>query len=199
MADSDAGSGGSLGSAGPAPTVDQARAASSFWVRREKWPHLPHYEHADEVIGEDECGTWLVLNRGAPVFKGGEFISFGSVGGLMCVAADRWWTAWFTPHDKHFTVYCDIVTPLEVRSDGTCGVDLDLDVIQWRDGRVEIVDQDEFEENRTRFGYPEDVVAGALAAADEVAAMIAAGDPPFDGRADEWWAVARAMVDDGVE
>ena len=45
-------------------------------------------------------------------------------------------------------------------------IDLDLDVVRRRaTGLVELRDEDEFAEHRARFGYPDDVVAEAQAAA----------------------------------
>ena len=45
-------------------------------------------------------------------------------------------------------------------------VDLDLDVVRRRaTGTVELRDEDEFAEHRARFGYPDDLVANAEAAA----------------------------------
>ena len=58
-------------------------------------------------------------------------------------------------------------------------VDLDLDVVLLHDGTVELLDEDEFAEHQVRYGYPAEVVAQALATADELLARVAAGDEPF--------------------
>lgn len=54
------------------------------------------------------------------------------------------------------------------------------------DGTVEIIDQDEFEENRVSYGYPAELVEGAIAAADRAVALLRAGAEPFDGTAEGW-------------
>lgn len=41
-------------------------------------------------------------------------------------------------------------------------IDLDLDVVRWLDGSVEIIDVEEFEEHRVALDYPGELVAGAV-------------------------------------
>jgi protein associated with RNAse G/E len=52
-------------------------------------------------------------------------------------------------------------------------------VVRYRDGRVEIIDEDEFEEHRVLFGYPAEVVATARATADQVANALVHRLEPF--------------------
>jgi protein associated with RNAse G/E len=58
-------------------------------------------------------------------------------------------------------------------------VDLDFDVIVWRDRSVELVDEDEFEQHRVELGYPDELVAAARAESARVFEQVAAGVPPF--------------------
>lgn len=80
----------------------------------------------------------------------------------------------------------DITTPPEWDGSRLTFIDLDLDVICRLDGTVEIIDQDEFEENRTTYDYPDELVEGAIAAADRAAALLRAGTEPFDETAEGW-------------
>jgi protein associated with RNAse G/E len=65
-------------------------------------------------------------------------------------------------------------------------VDLDLDISWWADGRVLLLDEDEFAEHRVRFGYPPVVVQRAWEAVDEVRSLISTRTPPFDGALYAW-------------
>lgn len=167
----------------------------TFWLARDKWPDRPHYRHEGIHLGEDDTGAWYLTPIGSPVYRAGAFWREARWHTVMNFAAGREWTAWFpAPEaDSWFDIYCDIVTPIEILDDRTSCIDLDLDVVRHRDGRVEIVDRDEFEAHQLLFGYPEDVVASAERTAGEVAAMIATGVAPFDGRADHWLDVSRSL------
>ena len=75
--------------------------------------------------------------------------------------------------------------------------DLDLDVIRFVDGRVEVVDRDEFELHQRRYGYPEDLVAEAERATATAYERVVARMPPFDGFAARAW-IERARTEAGV-
>jgi protein associated with RNAse G/E len=82
--------------------------------------------------------------------------------------------------------YVNIALP-STWHDGTLRfVDLDLDISWWFDGRVVLLDVDEFTEHRDRFGYPDDVVERAWAAVDEVRGLISMRTPPFDRSLYAW-------------
>ena len=66
-------------------------------------------------------------------------------------------------------------------------VDLDLDVIRFCDGRVEVVDRDEFEVHQRTFRYPPDVVAAAERATAEVFDLVLHEVAPFDGTISHAW------------
>ena len=65
-------------------------------------------------------------------------------------------------------------------------VDLDLDVVRWADGRVELVDEDEFLEHQTSLGYPAWMIDRARAAAAQ--AVLAAENrvEPFGSAGKVW-------------
>lgn len=65
-------------------------------------------------------------------------------------------------------------------------VDLDLDVTRWRDGRVEIEDEDEFEQHRVEYSYPNDVVEHALASMRDVLAAVRDNRAPLGAAPDVW-------------
>jgi protein associated with RNAse G/E len=100
---------------------------------------------------------------------------------------DAWWSAtWWLGHDE-VEIYVNIGTVAEFAEDRVVSVDLDLDVIRLLDGSCEIIDQDEFAEHQVAFGYPDDVIAHAEAAAVEVLDLLQRRVPPFDDATVQAW------------
>ena len=155
---------------------------TELWIARTKWPDHPHYAHQGWALGEDEHGLWVELRVGAPVYRGDKVLFHGKRGGVMLVPPEAGWLAWF-PASGSFELYVDIVTPPVRTATSVTMVDLDLDVIRWLDGRVELVDEDEFEEHRLRYGYPEHIEADARAEAAFVLDAVRGRKAPFDGEA----------------
>lgn len=82
--------------------------------------------------------------------------------------------------------YVNIAMP-SMWDDGTLRfVDLDLDLSWWADGRVVLLDVDEFAEHGERFGYPPWLVERAWDAIDEVRGLISMLRAPFDGALYGW-------------
>jgi hypothetical protein len=54
------------------------------------------------------------------------------------------------------------------------------------DGKVSVLDEDEFAEHELRYGYPPDLIDLALAATTEATSRLTMRSPPFDGVAQEW-------------
>ncbi len=59
-------------------------------------------------------------------------------------------------------------------------VDLDIDVLVWKDFSYQILDLDEFEENAQKFFYPSDLRVKVKIAVSELIAMIEQRVFPFD-------------------
>lgn len=74
---------------------------------------------------------------------------------------DGWWTASFNALPNKVEIYCDIATVPRWSDGEVTMIDLDLDVIRMRDGRVILDDEDEFEEHQVRYAYPPDVIENA--------------------------------------
>ena len=77
-------------------------------------------------------------------------------------------------------MYVNIALPATLQGGVLEWTDLDLDYRVHMDGRVERLDQDEFDENAQRMGYPPDLIARAYAACREVEAGLAQRAFPFD-------------------
>jgi protein associated with RNAse G/E len=66
-------------------------------------------------------------------------------------------------------------------------VDLDLDVVKGRTGRVWVDDEDEFADHRIRYGYPDDLVRLAVASCEAVRLAVESAAAPYDGRVSAYW------------
>ncbi|MFC3988556.1 DUF402 domain-containing protein [Actinoplanes siamensis] len=161
-----------------------------------KYDGRPHRRVTGHLLGEDEFGAWIGTPRGTRVrySYGLRRVSWTRSDSVRLIPRDAWWMAMFSAEPSRSEIYCDVTTP--ARRTGPAEftvIDLDIDLIRMRpDGRVVIDDEDEFAEHRVRFGYPDDVVAGATAAAAELHAALTGGAEPFAGRYREW--LARAAM-----
>jgi protein associated with RNAse G/E len=86
----------------------------------------------------------------------------------------------FNPPPRTSEVYCDITTPARWEGDTVHIIDLDLDVVRRRaTGLVELRDEDEFDDHRALFGYPDNLVVEARAAAEKLMTALGDGSEPF--------------------
>jgi hypothetical protein len=153
-----------------------------------KWGGGAHWEYDTVRLGTDQHGTWLGAPHGTPIRRpGAEFVSAWDH--VALVPDDAAFLASFYPDDSDAPVriYVDIATP--PRWDGPLvrSVDLDLDVVLDRSGRVFVDDEDEFAEHRVRYGYPEDVVRLAERGCADVLGAVRARTAPFDGPTAAHW------------
>lgn len=141
-------------------------------------------------LGEDEHGVWLGAAAGHLSRRGFETPIALAYPHTMLLPRDRWWTAAFNPPASRLWTYCDITTvPSWANDHEVSMIDLDLDVGRaTADGRVFMMDEDEFAAHKIKFGYPETVVDQAKAAAAWLFDAVAARRPPFDGVSDAWLA-----------
>ena len=129
------------------------------WIAQ-KWGGRPHRRGEMQPLGDDEHGRWFWGPKGGAVSfaDGGERVRERDA---LFLLHDDWWCAqWWMGHPD-VAVYVDISVPPEWDDDRVVTVDLDLDVIKFHDGRVEVADRDEFELHRERYGYPPGVIEAA--------------------------------------
>ena len=159
-------------------------------IRYTKWGGHGHWRFTLEPLGSDRFGWWLggrtgiLLQRGRenPVVQPHDFV--------MLVPVDQCWTAFWNAEGRTspFELYVDVTTLPEVTPDAVSAVDLDLDVVRHRDGRVEVLDEDEFATHQVRLRYPRDVIDRARATADSLVEAISERVPPFDETGPAWLA-----------
>lgn len=154
-----------------------------------KYDGTAHRDYPARRLAEDDLGTWLGVTAGTrSVYHGRPSVE--QIPFVLLVPHDAWWTAMFNPPPRTSEVYCDIATPAEWTGDTVHIVDLDLDVVRRRaTGAVELRDEDEFEEHRQRFGYPEELVAEGHAAAEWLYQALGDGTEPFATTYRKWLAL----------
>lgn len=149
-------------------------------MRYSKYDGTAHRDYPARRLADDQHGTWLGVDAGtASVYHGQPSVE--RIPFVLLVPRDVWWTAMFNPPPRTSEIYCDITSPARWDGDHTVHlVDLDLDVVRRRgSGQVELRDEDEFAAHRVSFGYPDELVAPARAAADWLRAALHNGTQPF--------------------
>jgi uncharacterized protein len=150
-------------------------------VQFTKYDGSLHWHHPMRLLGEDEHGVWLGAPAGTSVQRGNEPPVLMEHAFVQLIPAGQWWSACFNSGPTETLIYCDIGTPPRWTGPGEVTMaDLDLDVVQLRtDGRVLILDEDEFAEHQVRYQYPADVITEAERATAWLVEVISAGAEPF--------------------
>ena len=154
---------------------------SSILIASTKFDGSPHYEYEAELLGCDGPVIVCRVHAGVPWtgYRGSGLVRYESTALFF---TDRWYNTQHF-HEPYGEVqrrsYTNIGLPAVLEDGVLRWVDLDIDVMEDLD-RTWVDDEDEFEEHRARMGYPDDIVAGVLAARDEVLRLVSSGTFPFD-------------------
>jgi hypothetical protein len=147
-----------------------------------------HWHGMMRRLGEDEHGLWLGWGKNMLMARGSEPPVTMSAAHVQLIRRKDWWCGAFHAPPRTTAVYCDITTVAEwTAPDEITMVDLDLDVLRYRDGRPpQIVDEDEFLEHQVRYAYPPEVIANARAAADALLVSVQRDEEPFKSAYRKW-------------
>jgi len=147
-----------------------------------KYDGSAHRDYPARRFGSDDLGVWVGVTRGTPsVYHGRPSVE--QIPFVLLIPHHAWWTGMFNPPPRTSEVYCDITTPARWEGDTVHIIDLDLDVVRRREtGLVELRDEDEFDQHRVQFGYPDDLVAEARTAAGRLLTALGNGSEPFAGQ-----------------
>ncbi|HEX9978010.1 MAG TPA: DUF402 domain-containing protein [Acidimicrobiia bacterium] len=167
-------------------------------VRYTKWDGSLHWHFEMIELGSDEHGLWLGAPDGTPVRRGEE-TPVRSQAFALLVPRSGWWTAVWNDTSPgtsgfSFEVYLDVCTPPERTEDEVGAIDLDLDVARRPDGTTVLLDQDEFDRHRRRYGYPARIVDHARAAAAEMFPTVESHTEPF-GVVGRFWLERAVALD----
>lgn len=174
--------------------------------RRTKWGGGRHWEWVAAYLGADEHGHWFHAPAGTRCVRPGhDFLARDPW--VTLVPHEGAYAVGFYPAHAATSIYVDMTTePVWRRRDaGDAGdarnegpewevtmVDLDLDVILTREGRLFVDDEDEFAVHQVQLGYPPEVIALAERWRDTVLAAVAAGEEPFATVGHDWLRRAEA-------
>jgi protein associated with RNAse G/E len=141
-------------------------------------------EYEAVLVAEDADMIQLMVRPGTPAFdhRKGKWID-GPDGMLEIYFKTRWLIVWHMCEKQSpatNNVYAHIAMPAQLHGGRLEWTDLDLDYRVHADGRVEPLDEDEFEHNRIAMGYPESVVVQARSAFEAAGHLCRAGVYPFN-------------------
>lgn len=147
-----------------------------------------HWRHDMEKLGEDGHGVWLGGAAGSIVQRGHEPAKEWPVPFVQLIAPGQWWTLIYNGDAaRDFRMYVDITTqPCWVGDSRVEMIDLDLDVVLELDGSIEVLDEDEFEDHRVKYRYPEPLVEKVRSTTAEVARKLGSGEEPFGNAGVAW-------------
>lgn len=94
---------------------------------------------------------------------------------------DRWYNIFrfLEPDGSLRNYYCNFAMPPTFENGVLDYVDLDIDVVVWKDFSFDVVDRDDFEVNSAKYGYPEEIRQRSEDSVDELVRMIEGREFPF--------------------
>lgn len=144
-----------------------------------------HWHFTLARLGEDEHGVWLAGPPGTVLQRGAEPPKAELDGFVALVPANGTWAAFWNVSDDP-EVYVDVTSHPVWSESSVTMLDLDLDVVRYRDGRIAVLDEDEFEEHQVQFGYPAEVIESAQATAGQLRDALTHRAEPFGARGTHW-------------
>lgn len=162
-----------------------------------KWPDTAHWRYSGHLLGEDSHGVWLHVPSWATAQRASEAPRQVKAGFVMLVDESKWWTANFYMGHPFLSVYVNISTPPKWSGTRLRAVDLDLDVIRDVNGRVAVLDEDEFALHQETLSYPADLTVQTRQATDAALQLVAEGAEPFGTAANPWLKQAQESEEQG--
>ncbi|MGI6125979.1 MAG: DUF402 domain-containing protein [Planifilum sp.] len=131
----------------------------------------------------------VVLKSGEPLIIANENVEVVEADGrkwrfpgltIGCFHRTEWFhTLVVFGEDEHFRFYTHIASPYRYRDGVLSYIDYDLDLKVDRDGRRRWVDREEFEQNRVRYSYPDEVLENIEQAVRRVDRLARERKEPF--------------------
>ena len=150
-----------------------------------KWDGQRHWQFAMYRLGDDEHGLWLWSPPGSRMQRGDEPPKLSATTNVKLIPDGKWWTA-IWGHERSYDLYVDIITPPQWAASRVTMVDVDLDIVRWRDGRVEIADEDEFEVHAVSMDYPQRLIDTARATTARLCIAVESRHEPFGDAGATW-------------
>ena len=176
----------------PGRSTRQPDPVETVQIDFRKWDGSRHWQFSMFRLGEDDHGLWLWSPPGSDMQRGSDPVRQSASIHVKLIPENTWWTAIWS-HHRDVDLYVDIITPPSWNGTTVTMVDIDLDVKRWADGRVEIVDEDEFAQHQVEMDYPQRLVDTARATTARIALAVESRHEPFGDVADAWMEKAVAL------
>ena len=150
-------------------------------LRVTKYDGAVHWVQLLSVVSDDGSLLTARYSAGTPIFTSrGEFRS--RYDSQVYFWRDRWYNVFCLSEPGKSTAlwYCNVTTPPTLDEGRLSYVDLDLDLAVRAGGSIELLDGDEFEEHKEKYGYPPSIVERAKAALGELSTLALRQQFPFD-------------------
>jgi protein associated with RNAse G/E len=153
-------------------------------IRALKHDGTQHLSYRGSVLSRDDKLTRTHTPPNAPLIGSKDDVTRENLWGHFW--SDRWFNViCYDANALHPAGwYCNITSPAASDGDVISYVDYELDVrvLMRSDGSLEwfVLDEDEFEEACTHYGYDEALILRCRAAVDAIIAMVEAREFPFD-------------------
>jgi hypothetical protein len=159
-------------------------------VRYSKWGGTDHWHFELEPLGQDEFGWWFFGRGGLTQQRGAEPPVLWPRDFVLLVPAEGCWIARFNAGHE-LEIYADVTTRPVLDGNTVTAIDLDLDVVRYVDGRVKVLDEDEFAEHQVRLAYPAALISQARETCDWLVQSVSSRAEPFGQAGAGWLARAR--------
>ncbi len=95
---------------------------------------------------------------------------------------DRWYNIFqfHEPDGELRNFYCNISQPPKLQQNVLDYIDFDIDILVWKDFSLEILDLEEFDENKKKFKYPAKIINKIQKSVSEIKFLIQKRHFPFD-------------------
>jgi uncharacterized protein len=165
-------------------STDEQIQPRQVTVRATNYDGAFHWGHPASLVRHDD-GLVVTSTTSGLVVKTetGKYVS------PYNTRAHYWTDRWFNvirleePGRGLFGYYCNIASPMGFDGDTVSYIDLQLDVRIRREHGVltlRLVDEDEFEEARDRYGYDDELIGRCYNAVEELRALFKRREFPFD-------------------
>lgn len=155
-----------------------------------KWPDRPHWRYDMTRVGDDEYGVWLWAGPDTIAQHGSDPPRRRGIGFVTLIPPNEWWLAMFFADHPVYDTYVNVGTPCTWSENTVSQIDLDLDVVRYHNGSCAVIDEDEFEDRKTRLGYPPRLVEQASDAAARALRLLETDAEPFRNVSADWLAIA---------
>lgn len=147
-----------------------------------KYLNIPHYEWEGELLLNDPEFLLVLCKPGRKLIhhtKNNVFTIDNT--SLEYFSLKEWFTAAFeVKNGKVMSTYCNVAMPSGFSDGDIRFIDLDLDYIQDENKEWTLVDENEFEANSIRYGYPIELKKQTINALNRLKEKVRQGKFPFN-------------------